>query len=293
MDLKIWPKHNTIILYIIDVFTRFTQAFIIPDKSADAVIKPLLDSWILNLFGAPKNIIFDNGLEFMNSKMRDLCKNFNIRMFTTATYSPYQNGLCERNHQIVDEIVKKMMTGGQYSRVKDALQPAVFAKNILINSTGYSPYQLVYGKNPRVPGAIDNNPPAQEGMTSSALIQNRIMSIFNARRALAKVDSKARLKLAEKSSRAPKLEKYNQGDLVYYKFGLNPDWQGPGRVVVQDNKLIFVRHGRNIIVSSLSRISKVVPNHCIPPDLSMVPLTSDDTNQNSLERFPVAAPSSL
>ena len=107
MDLKIWPKHNTIILYIIDVFTRFTQAFIIPDKSADAVIKPLLDSWILNLFGAPKNIIFSNGLDFMNSKMRDLCKNFNIRMFTTATYSPYQNGLCERNHQIVDEIVEK------------------------------------------------------------------------------------------------------------------------------------------------------------------------------------------
>ena len=230
MDLKIWPKYNVKILYIIDVFTRYTQAYIVPDKSADAIIKPFLNSWILNLFGAPKNVIFDNGPEFMNSKMRDLCKNFNIRMFTTAAYSPYQNGLCERNHHLVDEIIEKMMSSGNYSKVKDALQPAIFAKNILVNSTGYSPYQTVYGKNPRIPGAIDNSLPAQEGMTTSALIQKRISSIFDARKALAQAENKARPKLAEK-------------------------------VVAQDNKLVFVRHGRNIIVCSLAKISKVYPNY--------------------------------
>ena len=265
MDLKVWPKYGVIILYIIDVFTRFTKAYIIPDKTADAIIKPFLESWILNTFGAPRNVLFDNGLEFMNNKMRDLCKNFNIRMFTTAAYSPHQNGLCERNHQVVDEIIEKMITGGSYNTVKDALQPAIFAKNIMINSTGYSPYQLVYGKNPRIPGAIDNSPPAQDGMTSSALIQKRLTGIFDARKALAKADNKARLKLAERSVRAPKLEKYEMGDQVYYKFGQNPGWQGPGRIVAQDNKLIFIRHGRNIIVSSLARVSKVFKNHSVPP----------------------------
>ena len=155
MDLKVWPKYNVIILYIIDVFTRFTQAYIIPDKSADSIIQPFLNLWILNNFGAPKNVIFDNGPEFTNAKMRDLCKNFNIRMFTTAAYSPYQNGLCERNHHLVDEIIEKMISSGRYAKVKDALLPAIFAKNILVNSTGYSPYQIVYGKNPRIPGAIE------------------------------------------------------------------------------------------------------------------------------------------
>ena len=282
MDLKIWPKYGVIILYIIDVFTRFTQAFIIPDKTADSVIKPFLESWILNSFGAPKNVLFDNGLEFVNSKMRDLCKNFNIRMFTTAAFSPHQNGLCERNHQVVDEIIEKMITGGSYAKVKDALQPAIFAKNIMTNSTGYSPYQLVYGKNPRIPGAIDNSPPAQDGMTSSALIQKRLTGIFEARKALAKADNKARLKLAERSSRAPKLEKYEMGDQVYYKFGREPGWQGPGRIVAQDNKLVFIRHGRNIIVSSLARVSKVFPNHSIPPAQEF---TSPDTSIQQAPRI--------
>ena len=36
-------------------------------------------------------------------------------------------------------------------------------------------------------------------MTTSTLIQNRLTSIFDARRALAKAENKARRKLAEKS----------------------------------------------------------------------------------------------
>ena len=97
MDLKIWTKYGVIILYIIDTFSRFCQAHIIPNKKAESIIEPLLNSWILSQFGAPRNIIVDNGLEFVNSKMKDLCRNFNIRLFTTAAYSPYKNGLCEKN----------------------------------------------------------------------------------------------------------------------------------------------------------------------------------------------------
>ena len=37
MDLKIWPKRNTLILYLIDTFTCFTQAYIIPDKKPETI----------------------------------------------------------------------------------------------------------------------------------------------------------------------------------------------------------------------------------------------------------------
>ena len=37
MDLKIYKRKNLIILYLIDVFTRYTFAKIIPDKKAEAV----------------------------------------------------------------------------------------------------------------------------------------------------------------------------------------------------------------------------------------------------------------
>ena len=68
MDLKIWHGTGTIILYIIDMYTRFTVAKIIPDKRADSVLEVLVNDWI-KFWGAPSQILADNGGEFVNAKM--------------------------------------------------------------------------------------------------------------------------------------------------------------------------------------------------------------------------------
>ena len=51
------------------------------------------------------------------------------------------------------------------------------------------------------------------------------------------------------------------GDSVYYRMGNNPQWSGPGKVIAQDNKLVFIRHGRNLVVASPSRIQPAHQNH--------------------------------
>ena len=96
VDLKIWTKKNKIILYIIDAYSRFTMAVVVPNKQAGSIVQPIMDRWILNLFGPPGQILFDNGKEFSNSMMREMCEKFDIKMLTTGAYSPFQNGLCEK-----------------------------------------------------------------------------------------------------------------------------------------------------------------------------------------------------
>ena len=108
MDLKVWPKYGVIILYIIDMFSRYVTAQIIPDKTPESVIDVFLDNWILKMFGAPNRVLFDNGGEFYNKKMKDLCENFNIKIHSTGAESPWQNGLCESNHRHVDQMVEKI-----------------------------------------------------------------------------------------------------------------------------------------------------------------------------------------
>ena len=205
MDLKINHKHNTIILYIVDLFSRYTAAYVIPDKKPESVIKPFLQSWILTRFGAPRAIITDNGGEFVNNKMTNLCHNFGIKLYTTAGYSAHQNGINERQHATCDEIIKKMMTSGQFKSVKEALGPAVFAKNIRTASSGFSPHQIVFGRNPRVPGAIENEPPAQSPKCKDELIQRRIKVIFEARLAVAHVENQNRLQKAQTITHAGKM----------------------------------------------------------------------------------------
>ena len=65
--------------------------------------------WIGNGLGTHKKFLSDNGGEFTNAEYRDMYENPNIEFTTFAAYSPWPNGLCERNHTVVDDCVSKML----------------------------------------------------------------------------------------------------------------------------------------------------------------------------------------
>ena len=254
MDLKIDNVHGTIRLYMVDVFSKYMAGYLIKNKEPESIIKPFLESWILTRFGSPRAILTDCGGEFVNGKMKSLCESFNIKMFTTAGYSAHQNGINERHHATCDAIIKKMMSSGQFKTVRDAMGPAIFAKNVRVMANGYSPHQIVFGQNPRIPGAIENELPAQSGKSELVLIQDRLQALFNARQALSKLDNTHRLESASKVTHSGKMIFVEQGEDVYYRMGLDPDWKGPGKVIGQDGKQIFIRHGRSYIIASPARI---------------------------------------
>ena len=65
--------------------------------------------WVGNGLGAPKKFLTDNGGEFANEEYKDMCANLNVEIMNTAAYSPWKNGICERNHAVVDDCVLKIL----------------------------------------------------------------------------------------------------------------------------------------------------------------------------------------
>ena len=259
LDLKIWPSRDAIILYIIDAFSRFQQAHVIPDKKAETILEKLTEGWILGLYGAPENILVDNGGEFYNQHFKDLCNNMNIRLYASSAESPWQNGLCERNHSLTDKIMEKMFQEDSSLTVPRALSAATFAKNCLVNVNGYCPIQLVTGKMPRLPGVLTNNLPAQEAVSSFKPTSDRINAIFSGRKIFMEQENSKRLNQALKTKVIPPIEHYDIGDSVYFKKQgkFDTPWQGPAKVMGVNGKTIFLAMGRFTYSTSRSRLIKI------------------------------------
>ena len=70
-----------------------------------------------------------------------------------------------------------------------AIASAVCSKNSLANIYGFSPNQLVFGKNPNLPTNINNKLPALESPTTSKVISERLSAMHSAREAFVKANT--------------------------------------------------------------------------------------------------------
>ena len=170
MDLKkvcgVW------FLHVIDLATRFSQAKCVESKDKEEIADKFCTMWI-SLFGAPKQILSDNGGEFNNELALQLGELLGIRVNMTPAESPWSNGTVERHNCIIGNMVEKIVVDNQCS-MDVALAWAVSAKNALHNVYGHSPNQLVFGRNPNLPSVLTDEPQALEGVTSSELLAQHL-----------------------------------------------------------------------------------------------------------------------
>ena len=181
MDLKelgpsLWILN---ILHINDEFTRFSNAAII--RSNTAVIKKFLQCWI-SLFGAPQKVISDNRGKFDSNEFRNLFENFNFTVKTTPAYFPWSNRLCEKHNHMLAESVLKVKEDNKCCW-ETPLAWLVCAKDSLIDSKGFSPYQLVLGRNVNLQTVLSDKLPASERQTDSPIVAEHLSSLHSARKA--------------------------------------------------------------------------------------------------------------
>ena len=66
-----------------------------------------MEHWV-RYSGIPEGVLNDNGGEFTADKIREVKSVLNVKDLTTAAESPWQNGMCEKNHQLVDSMLAQM-----------------------------------------------------------------------------------------------------------------------------------------------------------------------------------------
>ena len=240
IDLKFWGQNYFLVM--VDLATRFCTACVITKKTPATIVKALFLSWIVT-FGPPKKILSDNGGEFCNDEMKSLSEAFSIKLLTTAAESPWSNGTCERLNGVLGKLVLKILDDTNCD-VPTALAWAVSARNSYYNFGGFSPNQLVFGKNPAMPDIFNSKLPGLNRLTSSEIVRRNLEAKKKANEEFIKFTDCEKFKKAMSNNvRDTSIEKIEIGDEVYYKRNVSDEWHGPARVILIDNKIATVRHG--------------------------------------------------
>ena len=136
-------KGNKYLLTIMDLTTRYPEAFPIADITAATVAENLIR--FFSTFGFPKELQSDCGTNFMSELMQVLLHKLGIKQLKSTPYHPESQGVLERYHQNL----KTMMKSYCLEHKEDwdfGIPLLLFAtREVPVTSLGFSPFELIFG----------------------------------------------------------------------------------------------------------------------------------------------------
>ena len=238
-------ENHSYILTIMDSATHFVLA--VPMKRIDSieVAEQLMKQF--DLVGYPKYIFNDNGGNLSSEIMVEIYKTFGITMKTIPVYWPRTN-LVERQHGIIKSILRKLVVD-QPRQWHRFLDPLMFAIRTTPNASGYSPFELLFGRAGRSHLTFlkelwsgQNSEPETKTTYQYVLdLQNKIANTCDfAQKELAKVRNRNQ-RFFNKNA---KLRKFKVNDKVWVlntrnENKLDFNWIGPATILEKRGHVVY------------------------------------------------------
>lgn len=142
-------KGNVYLLTLMDVATRFPEAVPVRNIRAPVVIEALLQ--FFSRVGLPREVQSDRGTNFTSGVFQNVMCELGITQVLSSAYHPESQGALERCHQTLKSMVRTFCV--DCPKDWDVAMPfLLFAIRDAVNeSTGFSPFELVYGHEVRSP----------------------------------------------------------------------------------------------------------------------------------------------
>ena len=132
------------------------------------------------------------------------------------------------------------------------------AKNCLVNVHGFSPYQIVYGRNPYSPSNI-NKPSALEDKTIGEVMKRHFTNLQEAQKSYLAAEPSERIQRVFRKQIRPKEE--FQDEKVF--FLMDVEWKGPGWIIGKDNVVVIVRYGGIYVHVHESRLLRALKSKAL------------------------------
>ena len=232
-------KGNKYVLVVADCFTRWTEAYALPNQEAVTIAEKLVTEFVCR-FGAPMQILTDQGRQFESKLFAEICTLLDIDKTRTSSFHPQTNGLVERFNRTLEGMLRPFVSHHQQDWDEYLPMLLMAYRSTPQESSSISPNCMMLGHEINLP--IDLMFPIHE---SNHLVDSEYASTLQER--LQRAHENARLHLRSAAMRQKKLydlkaspSRYKRGDFVWLytpqkKKGISPKlqkfWSGPYLIV--------------------------------------------------------------
>jgi len=285
--LKTPTKAKAYVLCVTDAFSKYVEAVIAHDKTAEHVTQLVFDLWICR-FGIPSEIVTDGGREFCNKVSVELFKKLNVNHTTTSPAHPQCNAQAEVANKHFQKYLSTMCEGDTL-HWEHLVPPIAMAYNTTVHrTTGQTPAFLMFGFQPSLPGLIQPSYDESDNNTRLQLLQK-------ARNAAHEHSAKQAVAYATSKDKKAVQADFAPGQQVLLDVQLFPNENQKLADKFEDPYYIVKIHPKNtcdiLKNSKIHRVSfdRIKPYHVqIPTFVPDSLVTSDQLNDQML--IPVTPP---
>lgn len=255
---------------ILDRATMYHQAIVIDNHAPESFVRCFMDYWV-KWAGKPLEVSIDLETGLGSREFGLALGEAGITVVPIAGQAHWQHGKVERHGSILKDMLSKVahqIDGKNFKQLQWMVDEVVMAKNSLIREHGFSPSQLLFGKEPRSFGEVEENGQACSMHPSvgdkGSQVAIRMRMRCEARHAFVKAQANQMLQQTVRNRTRPWVEPQIGDRCFFYRefrrkgvSGLVKAWHGPGLVVgIQGQSNVWVVFGGKCYL--------IAQEHCRP-----------------------------
>ena len=239
---------NIYVLVICDYFTKYVEAFALPDQQAETVAMAFLEGWVTRL-GVPRELHTDRGSNFESEVFTTMCRVLGIQKTRTTARNPKSDGLVERQNKTLEKLLAMVCAKHQFDWDEHIPYVLMAYRSSVHDSTQETPNLLCFGREISLP--LDAATPPCPGEVPLA-VPNFVLSVQARMREAHEVARQALQKSAVRQKRGY-MTRFHENDfqvkdVVWYFFVENrrgktpkfsPRWTGPFVIVQVISDVLF------------------------------------------------------
>jgi hypothetical protein len=278
-----------------DALTKYVELVPLPNKEADTVANAIFDKWYCR-FGAPLDIVTDQGKEFCAKLSNELFKRLGTNHFTTSPHHPQCNSQAEVANKTIAKYLASFCDDSTLNW-ELYLAPLMFSYNTSFHqSVKTTPFYLTFGMEPRL-----QDLPTPDlcwkfyGESSTDDIICKLLIARNVARqnnedasdaARVQYDSKA----VPHKFLPQQLVLLDEHSFLHKNQKLAPKWSGPHKIIRlkgDANAEILLRHNNRKTVDHTNRLKPILSLSPILRSTRMISLLRRNRLTNPCSRLPI------